>query len=105
MEMRPCILREPANSDDKSVNGTVERRRVVRDGDPHIMRTGTFDNIPLRACPLDSHPLRRVRIAVPVFDRLARSDIDFAAGFKRLHLLSFLLFDVCLRSSDIRPVV
>ena len=105
MEMRPCILREPANSDDKSVNGTVERRRVVRDGDPHIMRADTFDNIPLRACALDSHPLRRGRIAVPMFDRLAGPDIDFAARFKRLHLLGFLLFDVCLRSPDVCLIV
>ena len=105
MEMRPCILREPANSDDKPVNGIIERRRVVRDSDPHIMRAGTFDNIPLCACALDGHPLRRGRIAVPVFDRLARPDIDFAAGLKRPHLLGFLVLYLCLRSSDIRPVV
>ncbi len=64
------------------VNGTVERKRVVRDGDPHIMRAGTFDNIPLRACAVDSHPLRRDRIAVPMFDRLAGPDIDVTAGLK-----------------------
>ena len=82
MEMRPCILREPANGDDKSVNGTVERRRVVRDGDPHIMRTGTFDDVLLRACPLDGHPLRRDSTAVLVFDRLDWTDIDVTVGFK-----------------------
>src|SRR5262245_38606697 len=105
MEMRPSILRKRADSDDKLVNGAVERRGVVRDGDPHVMRAGTFDNVVLCACALDSRPLWRDRIAVPMFDRLAGPDLDVAARLKRLHLLGFVFLDVCLSSSDICPVV
>lgn len=74
MKMCPCIFGKPANSDHKFVNRAVERTRVVRDGHPHVMRADTFDNIPLCACAVDTHLLRRDRTAVPMFDRLARPD-------------------------------
>ena len=78
---------------------------MVRDRDAYVMRANTFDNIPLCACALDSHSLRRDRIAVVVFDRLPGPNINFAAGLKRLDLRGFLPLDVCLAPSDIRPVV
>ncbi len=68
VEMRPCILRKRADSENKAVHLVIEWTRVVRDRDAYVMRASTFDNIPLRACAFDSHPLRRDRIAVAVFD-------------------------------------
>src|SRR5206468_6640257 len=105
VEMGPGILRKLTDSKNKAIHFLIEWTRVVRDRDAYVMRASTFDNIPLRACALDSHPLRRDRIAVAVFDRVPTSNINFAAGLKRLNPRGFVPFNISLTPSDIRPVV
>src|SRR5437764_1420984 len=102
--MGPGILRKLTDSKNKAIHFLIEWTRVVRDRDTYVMRASTFDNIPLRACAFDSHPLRRDRIAVVVFDRVPRSNINFAAGLKRLNPRGFLALDLFLTPPDIRPI-
>jgi hypothetical protein len=105
VEMRPCILRKLTNSKNKAIHFLDEWTCVVRDRDAYVMRARTVGNIALCACALDSHPLRRDRIAVGVFDPVPRSNINFAAGLKRPNPSGFLALDLFLTPSDIRPVV
>src|SRR5213075_1316350 len=104
VEMGPGILRKLTDSKNKAIHFLIEWTRVVRNRDAYVMRASTFDNIPLRACALDSHPLRRDRIAIAVFDRVPRSNINFAAWLERLNPRGFLVLDLFLTPSDIRPV-
>src|SRR4029077_7763986 len=105
VEMRPGILRKLTDSNNKAIHFLIEWTRMVRDRDEYVMRASTFDNIPLRACAFDSHALRCDRIAVAVFDRVPRSNINFAAGLKRLNPRGFVPLNIFLTPSDIRPVV
>src|SRR5437016_14595112 len=103
--MRPGILWKRTDSKNKAIHFLIDWRRMVRDRNAYVMRASTFDNIPLRACALDRHPLRRDRIAVAVFDRVPRSNINFAAGLKRLNPSGFVPLNIFLTPSSIRPVV
>src|ERR1700747_2178097 len=103
--MRPCILRKRTDSKNEAIHFLNEWTRVVRDRNAYIMCASTFDNIPLRACVFDSHSLRPDRIAIGVFDRVPRSNINFAAGLKRLNPRGFLALDLFVTPSDIRPIV
>ena len=68
---------------------------MIGDRDAYIMRASTFDDVPLRACALDSHPLRRDRIAVAVFDRVPRPNMELAAALKRPDARDFLPLNAC----------
>ena len=104
MEMRPCVLRKLAESENKAVHLVIGRTRVVGGRNAHIMRAGAFDDILFGACPFDSDLFWRDRIGAAVFDGMAGSNRDFASGLERLNTRGFARHDGRLTETDIGPV-
>src|SRR5215468_2871426 len=103
--MRPTILRECADSENKSVHLFVEWPRVIRDRDAHIMSASSLDHVPLCIGPPDCNSLRRCGISTSFLDGFTGMNSNFAPALERLHACSFVCLDRRLAAANIRPVV
>ena len=102
--MRPCAVRQRTDSENKSIHLVIEWARMIGHGDAHIMLAGAFDDILFDACAFDNDLFWRDRICAAVFDRMARSNSDFASGLERLDTLGFVRNNGRLTSPNVDPV-